>query len=208
MKYDGNLGYKGAVTPLQRIMLARRSVRRYEEGGVMADHVKALLETHGAFCRKMGFSASRIYIEHEKRDRDRVMAAACSGLAGKGNPWLPITKAQAVMVLACETASAPVIGDRKVALAQAAMAMEAVLLKATELGLGTCWLAAINHAAIEKALMLPAGTYAIAMSTLGKPAQGISILSWDGMTYHLLSKKRKSLSQILFNDRLDNGYNR
>ena len=208
MKNDGNLGYKGDVTPLQKIMLARRSVRKYEEGGVTADHVKSLYAVHDAFCEKMGFKASRIYIEFEKQARDGVVSAACSGFMGKGNPWIPLTRAQAVIVLACNTASAPEIGDRKLALAQAAMAMEVVLLEATELGLGTCWIAAINHKAIEKALSLPEGTTVMAISTLGKPAKGISILSWDGMTYHLLSKKRKDLSQILFTDRLDNEYRR
>ena len=37
MKDDGSLQYQGSVTPLQRVLLARRSFRRYAEGAVFPD---------------------------------------------------------------------------------------------------------------------------------------------------------------------------
>ncbi|MFA6034493.1 MAG: nitroreductase family protein [Myxococcota bacterium] len=208
MKDDGKLGYKGTVTPLQKVMLARRSMRRYQEGGVSPEHVSHLLSVSDGFCKKLGLGGVRMRIFAEKADRDRIIRASVSNILGKTNPWLALTKAQAVIVPSTVIGEAPTEGDRRFAVAHAAMAMEAVVLAATGLGLGTVWLAAINHNGIERELGLPAGEEVFVISLLGMPVKEISLLSWDGLTYHMFSKRRKPLSEILFNGGIDNAYSR
>jgi nitroreductase len=67
----------------------------------------------------------------------------------------------------------------------AAIAMDHLVLAATELGLGTCWIAAFDAAAAKEVLQLPEGVVPIAFTPLGYPA--------DQPT----EKKRKALSELV-----------
>ncbi|MGC8874758.1 MAG: nitroreductase family protein [Chloroflexia bacterium] len=51
-----------------------------------------------------------------------------------------------------------------------AIAMDHLILAATELGLGTCWIAAFNPQAAREVLGLPEGVEPIAFTPLGYPA--------------------------------------
>jgi nitroreductase len=51
----------------------------------------------------------------------------------------------------------------------ATIAMDHLILAATDLGLGTCWIAAFDPAAVREALHLPAGVEPIALTPLGYP---------------------------------------
>jgi nitroreductase len=52
-----------------------------------------------------------------------------------------------------------------------AIAMQNMILTATELGLGTCWIADFDEKAIRKALNLPSNIRVVAMTPLGYPAE-------------------------------------
>jgi len=52
-----------------------------------------------------------------------------------------------------------------------AIAMQNMILTATELGLGTCWIADFDEEATRKALKLPLGVRVVAMTSLGYPAE-------------------------------------
>lgn len=56
------------------------------------------------------------------------------------------------------------------ALVDAAIAMDHLILAATELGLGTCWVAAFDPEAARKELQLSAGVEPVAFTPLGYPA--------------------------------------
>jgi len=51
----------------------------------------------------------------------------------------------------------------------AAIAMQNLVLAATELGLGTCWIAVFNEKAVKKALNMPKHIRVVAMTPLGYP---------------------------------------
>jgi nitroreductase len=51
----------------------------------------------------------------------------------------------------------------------AAIAMQNLVLAATELGLGTCWIAVFNEKAVKKALNIPKHIRVVAMTPLGYP---------------------------------------
>jgi nitroreductase len=56
------------------------------------------------------------------------------------------------------------------AFVDAAIAMDHLVLAATDLGLGTCWIAAFDPAAARQVLGLPEGVEPIAFTPLGYPA--------------------------------------
>ena len=202
MKYDGTLNFKGEVTPLQKVLLARRSFRKYRAGAVEPEKLELIRSASREFCEKMGFTAPRLKYVVEPALYKDVVKSSFSGFLGRTNPWLPIAKSPVMIIAAGDMGAAPTIGDRRIAMAQTAMAMEVAVLAAADLGLATCWIAAINHRAIEKTLGLPQGQEVIAISPLGFPPEGISLLSWDGVTYHMISKRRKPMGEILFQEKM------
>ncbi|MDP2724791.1 MAG: nitroreductase family protein [Syntrophales bacterium] len=67
----------------------------------------------------------------------------------------------------------------------AAIAMDHLILAATDLGLGTCWVAAFDPAAAREILRLPEGVEPIAFTPIGYPADQPK------------EKKRKDLSELV-----------
>jgi len=66
-----------------------------------------------------------------------------------------------------------------------AIVMDHMILTATDLGLGTCWIAAFNPAAAREVLGLPEGVEPIAFTPLGYPAGQIR------------PKQRRALSELV-----------
>jgi nitroreductase len=66
-----------------------------------------------------------------------------------------------------------------------AIAMDHLILAATDLGLGTCWIAAFDPRAAREVLGLPDGVEPLAFTPLGYPADRPG------------TKKRKALSQLV-----------
>jgi nitroreductase len=67
----------------------------------------------------------------------------------------------------------------------AAIVMDHMILAATDLGLGTCWIAAFNPAAAREVLGLPEGVEPVVFTPLGYPADQPK------------PKKRKPLSELV-----------
>jgi nitroreductase len=66
-----------------------------------------------------------------------------------------------------------------------AIAMDHLILAATDLGLGTCWIAAFDAAAAKEVLQLPDGAVPLLFTPLGYPADQPK------------EKKRKSLADLI-----------
>ena len=203
-KYDGSLHLDGRVTPLMELMLWRRSVRKYAEGRATDEQVAHILGCVDRFIERCGFTAPRISVL-EGEARDAVVSAATHGVIGKVNPWLPRTKAQHLILCGAvypEDASNENAVER--AIKEAAMAMQVALLAAAELELGTCWMAGISHDSVESAHPLPDGARLVAISPLGRRPAKMGI-SWDALSYHLVSKRRRSLESLSMSERWDVG---
>jgi nitroreductase len=63
----------------------------------------------------------------------------------------------------------------------AAIAMDHLVLAATDLGLGTCWIAAFDPAAARQVLGLPEGVDPIAFTPLGYPADKARVKERKGL---------------------------
>ncbi len=184
------------------ICYGRRSVRRFTDEPVCAADLDAVLVATERFCAQEGFRAVSLIVVRDPTARARVLAGAMQGLVGKINPWLRNLKAPLLVVLCATYEEAPVVDDRRLAVAEAAQALEVFVLAAAARGLGTCWMAGISEDGLRRALGVPTGTGIVAMTPLGHVPAARALLSWDNAAYHLLSRRRKAMSDIVFAGRL------
>jgi len=70
-----------------------------------------------------------------------------------------------------------------------AIALQNMILAATELGLGTCWIADFHEKAVQKALKLPSNIRVVAMTPLGHPVKE-----------RRPARKRKPLTEIVHHE--------
>ncbi len=233
MKHDGSLHKQGEVTPLQRVLLSRRSNRKFAPGEPSREQLSYIVACVDGFRAATKLEAPRIVIIERPEDHSAVIRAAMKGLVGKINPWLPFMKAKHLILCGALYPAADGHGAEKGggsaspgqeetndagteklpldsagsrlgheyragverAVKEASMAMQVAVLAATEVGLATCWLAGINHERIEKAYQMPDGARLVAISPLGVPTRKKG-LSWDSVTFHLISKRRMPLEKI------------
>lgn len=200
MKRDGSLHLDGTTTPLMRLLLRRRSVRKYDSRPATQAQVDYVEGCVRAFCKRMGFTSPRITIVGRGEAFDAVVRGATSGLLGKINPWLPFTKASHLVLCSTVYPSDGSRGGTERAIAEASMAMQVAVLAATEQGLSTCWMAGIDHERVERAHELPDGSTLIAISTLGFGPKRMRV-SWDTVAYHLVSKRRRPLAHLRMAER-------
>ena len=106
-----------------------------------------------------------------------------------GNAWF--AEQPPIVLCACTVPDqAWVRGDGKnYADVDLAIAMDHVILAATEEGLGTCWIGAFDPAAARDVLDLPEGVEPVAFTPLGYPADT------------LRPKRRKGLEQLVHYER-------
>ena len=86
--------------------------------------------------------------------------------------------------------------DQHYYLVDAAIATEHLVLAATELGLGTCWLGAFDEEKMKQTLQIPENIKIVTVTPLGYPAEN------DGMIGKIAkkivnSKNRKTLEEII-----------
>ncbi|NOZ61265.1 MAG: nitroreductase [Calditrichaeota bacterium] len=80
-------------------------------------------------------------------------------------------------------------------LVDVAIAMQHVVLAATELGLGTCWIGAFDEKKIKELLSVPNHIRVVALSPLGYPAKKDSVVGAIARRV-IKSKTRKPLSEV------------
>ena len=179
----------------EEIVRVRRSYRKFEDRAVEPEKWEALRATAVRACAALSLKSPRFVFVREPANRRKFIAASFSGLMGKVNPWLLVTKAPGFIALA------GVVGqgdDAELYLAEAAMAMEAVVLAAAELGLATCWLGGFGERGLTALLGLPRGVRLLAVSPVGYPPGSTDFrLDWDTLVRQAVSKRRKALGEIV-----------
>jgi nitroreductase len=201
-KDDGSLNLGGEVTPLMEVLLRRRSVRKYAQGAATEEQVAYVIACARSFVDRAGFSAPRLRVV-DGEERQAVIDAATRGPVGIVNPWLPSTRARHLILCGAVYPDQARV-QRERAIKEAAMAMQVAILAAAELGLGTCWMAGINHERVELTHPMPDGAKLVAISTLGLPPARRG-LSWDALAYHTVSKRRKPLDALSMPERWRDG---
>lgn len=159
----------------------RRSIRRYKKGAdIPEEHLRRILEA----ARLSPSAANRQpwrFVVVKDPEVKRRLAEACRG-------QMFIADASVVVVA---------LGDPSISrwyLQDPMIAVEHMVLEATELGYGTCWIGAFNEDAVKKVLDIPKELKVICALPIGVPDESPP------------ARSRKSLDEILYLDRYGNRY--
>lgn len=149
------------MTVMQAIE-ARRSIRHYTDQPVTDEELLAVLE-----AGRLAPSARNLQGWHFTAVRDASLRGAlCTACNGQQM----VAEAPAALVVWAD-------GERMMGCGQSAatidcsIALSFMLLRATELGLGSCWLGAFDQNAVKQLLGLPQEAVVVAVSPLGHPAE-------------------------------------
>jgi len=147
---------------VSEVIARRYSVRAYRPDPVADEKLAAVLE------------AARLAPTAANRQPFRVIVVKTAGRRDElariyGKDWF--TQPPLVLAVCAVTAEAwRRMDDKPYAEVDATIAMDHLILAATEQGLGTCWIAAFDPAAAREVLGLPEGVEPIAFTPLGYPA--------------------------------------
>jgi len=182
---------------LINVVRLRRSIRTYIDRPIPEDVLQDLGDTIQAAAAAWNITNARIIIVRNGSDVKRLRRAVFSGLAGKINPWILTTRAQAFIAACGYPSSSASRDDRALYLAHASMLMEVVVLAAAEHGLGTCWLGGFGEDAVRRALSLRDDLRVVAVSPLGYPTERIQAESGQYMRENRVSLRRKEIDELV-----------
>ncbi len=157
------------------VVKRRRSVRRYRSDPVSRETLNEILEA-ARLAPSWGNNQCWRFVVAD----DPVVKAR---LAECGSRWI---RDAPVLVVACADPTMSVIkGDQLFYLADVAIAVEHMVLAATDRGLASCWVGSFDEAAVRRVLQIPEQFRVAAVLTLGFPAEEPA------------AKPRKSLDEIV-----------
>lgn len=139
-------------------IMQRRSIRKYKKESIPEDDLRKILE-----CGRQAPSAAnrqpwRFIVVRDPELKQKV-ASACSG-----QMWT----ADADVILA--GIGVPEISDKWYPV-DVAIAMQNMILAATSLGYGTCWIGAFDPQKVKEVLDVPENDTVVALAPIGVPDQ-------------------------------------
>jgi nitroreductase len=141
----------------------RYSCRAYRSDPVEEEKLAAVLEAARMAPTACNRQAFRLYVLPTAGRREEVRKLY-------GRDWL--AEAPLVIGIAGDSGRNWVRGDgRNYVDVDCAIVMDHLILQATDLGLGTCWIGAFDAPAARRLLDLPPGWEPIAFTPLGYPAE-------------------------------------
>jgi nitroreductase len=164
---------------------ARASVRHYDPRPVPLDDILSCVEAARLAPSAENLQPCRYVVAHDPAVRDRLARAAFSGI------YLPTRFAgrAPAIVAVCAGRLRPIQGKASDQV-DCGIAGEHLVLRATELGLGTCWIEWFSRAGARRALGVPRTMKVIALIAVGYPHGGRP----------LRERVRKPLSSIAWLD--------
>ena len=170
----GSTCFRGRKMDIRDVILARRSIRRLEDGPVDPEKVRWVLEA-GRHAPTGGNMQPWEFVV--VRDRHRIGLIKDTTFLGFNREtaarqeWLAGAD---VLICVCADYKRTVAryGEmgRRIALMDCAAAVENMLLMAVSLGLGSCWVSGFDDRALAVILELPPGVEPVAVLPLGCPA--------------------------------------
>ncbi len=140
-----------------RAMMERRSIRTYQPKPLPDKDLKAICEA-GRCAPSAGNRQPWHFVVVRDEEQKQRLAAAC---ANQG--WM----ADAGAILA--GVGRPAVNEKWYAI-DVAIALENMVIAATSLGYGTCWVGAFDQAQVKEVLGLPEDHTVIALTPIGLPA--------------------------------------
>jgi nitroreductase len=167
------------------VVTRRKSVRSFTNQTIQEETLSKVLEA-ARWAPSWANKQSPQFIV--VTDKEKIAA-----LAGEFRVWL---KQAPVVVVACaDPEKSGFHDDMDYFLVDVGIALQQLVLAATDLGLGTCWIGAFDEAAIKRVLGVPENIKVVAYTPLGYPAKE------DAYSQRIKaavgSDKRKPLEQLI-----------
>jgi len=175
---------------LMDIIKTRRSIRQYSDRPVEDEKIKQIVEAARLAPSSSNSQCWRFIVVKDKNIKKQIVEKGLGGMIIP-NEW---AKTAPVIIVACAHLNfithrlGAAIKGIEYWLLDMGIAVEHLVLRATELGLGTCWIGWFNERWIRKILKIPRNIRIVALVTLGYPAEDLK----------LKEQQRLSLKEILF----------
>ncbi len=167
---------------------ARQSIRAYQPQAIEPSKLEAVLKAANQAASAANLQAYQIYVVRDQTAKDALAVAAA------GQKFL--AAAPVVLVFAADPARSSAKfgkrGEEVYAVQDACAAVCNAMLAAVELGLGACWVDAVDEAAAGQAINIRAGQRAVVILPIGYPAENPSRTS------------RRELSELVVDETVGN----
>jgi nitroreductase len=158
--------------PLDELLRLRHSVRAYEDRPVPRDHLRALCEAARSAPSACNSQTWRFVIVQDRAVIDRICDEA----------MLPVIRNRFIRqapILVVGGSQLDIVANRigsgvtgiEYYQIDLGIAMEHMVLKATELGLGTCWIGWFREKKVKEILHIPRNVRLSALLTVGYPRE-------------------------------------
>jgi nitroreductase len=186
-----------SLSPFQRLLEVRQSVRRYAERPVSENDILSLVEAARQAPSAENAQPCRFVAVTDPAAREGLARACFSGIF---SPTRFAAAAPLIIALCAERATmveaGKAIKDRAMYQLDCGIAGEHLVLRAAELGLGTCWIGWFNRRAARRALGAPFHVQVVCLIAAGYPAQ-------DAQPRR---RVRRPVSSILWKDKWGEGF--
>ena len=160
---------------LDEIIKTRRSIRAFKNAPIEQDKLIAVLEAGRLAPSARNRQEWHFTVVTNQKLRDQLALACCSQMMVAEAPVTIIAWGTKEYFMTCKQSASAV---------DCSIALSFMMLKAQELGLGTCWLGAFKADEVSKVLNLPKEAVVVAVTPLGYPNESPA------------ARPRKSLDEI------------
>jgi nitroreductase len=167
---------------------ARQSIRRFLDTPVEKEKIQSLLE---AAIRAPSAMNKQCWRFVAITNKETIAQLAKSNMVFNG--WLK--DAPVVIVVCADPKESTDLNDLPYYMWDSALAMHNLVLAATDMGLGTCYLAAYDEDKVRELLGIPEHLRVVCMTPLGYPTEKRSV-GEKLMKAVAGSSKRKSLDEV------------
>jgi nitroreductase len=181
-----------SLSPFQQLLENRQSVRRYAERPVSESDILSLVEAARQAPSAENAQPCRFVAVTDPAALEELARACFSGLFAATRF---AARAPLIVALCAERATmveaAKAVKDRAMYQLDCGIAGEHLVLRAAELGLGTCWIGWFNRRAARRALRAPFHVQVVCLIAVGYPAEGTQ----------LRRRVRRPVSAMMWKDR-------
>jgi len=171
------------VMDVSKAIEVRRSIRKYKDKEVEDDKLDKILESARISPSAANRQEWKFVVVKDKDTRIKLVDA-CMGQK--------FVEEAPVLIAACSTESERIMPCGQYAYTvDLSIALSFMILQATELELGTCWLGAYDEKLVRNVLKIPENIKIVGMITLGYPDEDPD------------ARPRKTIEEIISKDKWD-----
>ena len=149
------------------VVQARRSLRSYMDKPVEREKLEYVLESARLAPSWKNMQCWRFIVVEDAAGREALAESM-----GETNPGRKALMGAPIVIVLCAVPSESEVWEGKdFMMLDAGLAMEHLVLAATEQGLGTCWQGLFSEVKVREALNVPDNVRVVAMSPLGYAAE-------------------------------------